>query len=144
MEIYNMPQINPTPPVDKVKKVDTDSYEMDTSLMDESFIRKNQEKNIARLFQENSRSKLKQSEDSADDIPVDSQELQKAVATMNQKILGRDFKLRFEIHQRTGHEYVQMVDMQSGKVLKEIPSHQMLDVVGKIWDQMGIAVDRKG
>ena len=30
------------------------------------------------------------------------------------------------------------------EVIKEIPPANMLDVIGKIWDDMGIAVDRKG
>jgi flagellar protein FlaG len=39
---------------------------------------------------------------------------------------------------------VRLVDMQTNEVIKEIPPANMLDVIGKIWDDMGIAVDRKG
>ncbi|MFP6538390.1 flagellar protein FlaG [Latilactobacillus sp. VITA-14] len=144
MQINNIPPVEPTPAINKIQKVATDSYEMDTSLMDESFIRKDQEKYLGKLFQLNDGKNVKEVEDSADNVVVDPQELQKAVDTLNKKLLGRDFKLKFEIHQRTGRQYVEMVDMQSGKVLKEIPSHKMLDVLGKIWDQMGITVDKKG
>lgn len=63
---------------------------------------------------------------------------------INAELLGRDVKLKYRLHQRTGRTYVQLVDMQTDKVLKEIPSAKMLDIIGKIWDQMGIAVDRKG
>jgi len=144
MQINNIPPVDPSPAVNKIQKVATDSYEMDTSLMDQSFIRKDQEKYLGRFFQFNEDPKVKETDDSADNEIVDPKELQQAVDTMNQKILGRDFKLKFEIHERTGRQYVEMVDMQNEKVLKEIPSHKMLDVVGKIWDEMGIAVDKKG
>ncbi len=38
---------------------------------------------------------------------------------------------------------VRLVDMQTNEVIKEIPPANMLDD-WKIWDDMGIAVDRKG
>lgn len=144
MQINNIPPVDPTPVVNRIQKVATDSYEMDTSSMDESFIRKDQENYLGKLFHLNDGEDIKETEDPSDNVVVDPEELQQAVKTLNNKILGRDFKLKFEIHQRTGRQYVEMVDMQSGKVLKEIPSHKMLDVLGKIWDQMGIAVDKKG
>ena len=37
-----------------------------------------------------------------------------------------------------------MVDKTTDKVVKEIPSKKMLDMIGRIWDEMGIAVDKKG
>lgn len=144
MQINGIPPVDPTPPVNRIQKIATDSYEMDTSLMDESFIRKDQEKYLSQLFQADGKSGVKDTDDPADYTDVDPEELAKAVNDLNNKILGRDFKLKFEIHERTGRQYVEMVDMQSGKVLKEIPSHKMLDILGKIWDQMGIAVDKKG
>ncbi|WP_313628638.1 flagellar protein FlaG [Enterococcus italicus] len=52
--------------------------------------------------------------------------------------------MQFRIHQRTGYTLVRLVDMQTGDVIKEIPPENMLNVIGKIWDDMGIAVDRKG
>ncbi|MGY5276248.1 hypothetical protein ACW9VW_15605 [Lactiplantibacillus plantarum] len=55
MQINNIPPVDPTPAINKIQKVATDSYEMDTSLMDESFIRKDQEKYLGKLFQLNGR-----------------------------------------------------------------------------------------
>lgn len=144
MQINPLPPIDPAQSVNKVQKIATDSYEADSSSLDESFIQKDQEKYLATFLQLATKSGVKEVADSADDLPVDPEELQRAVRTMNKQILGRDFKLKFKIHERTGRQYVEMVDMQNGKVLKEIPSHKMLDVLGKIWDQMGIAVDKKG
>lgn len=70
--------------------------------------------------------------------------LEATLEKLNQKLLGRDMKMQFRIHERTGYTLVRLVDMQTGDVIKEIPPENMLNVIGKIWDDMGIAVDRKG
>lgn len=70
--------------------------------------------------------------------------LHQTVKELNEKLLGRDMKMQFKIHQRTGYTIVKLVDMQTGRVIKEIPPENMLNVIGKIWDDMGIAIDRKG
>ncbi len=67
-----------------------------------------------------------------------------SVEEVNQRLLGKDMKLAYEVHERTGRTMVRLVDMQTNEVIKEIPPANMLDVIGKIWDDMGIAVDRKG
>ncbi|MCT4396355.1 flagellar protein FlaG [Periweissella beninensis] len=85
--------------------------------------------------------RVKQPENTDNTSPVS---LSTEINKLNEQLLGRDVKLEYRIHHRTGRTYVQLVDMQTDKVLKEIPSAKMLDIIGKIWDQMGIAVDRKG
>lgn len=70
--------------------------------------------------------------------------LEATIAQLNQKLLGRDIKMQFRIHQRTGYTLVRLVDMQTGDIIKEIPPENMLNVIGKIWDDMGIAIDKKG
>lgn len=70
--------------------------------------------------------------------------LEATVEKLNQKLLGRDIKMQFRIHQRTGYTLVRLVDMQTGDIIKEIPPENMLNVIGKIWDDMGIAIDKKG
>lgn len=76
--------------------------------------------------------------------PEELKQLEKKVDELNQQLLGRDTKLQFEIHERTGQTVVRLVDIQTDELVKEIPPTKMLDVIGKIWDDMGIAVDRKG
>lgn len=74
----------------------------------------------------------------------DQHKIEASVAEVNQRLLGKDMKLAYEVHERTGRTMVRLVDMQTNEVIKEIPPANMLDVIGKIWDDMGIAVDRKG
>ena len=75
---------------------------------------------------------------------ADQHKIAASVAEVNQRLLGKDMKLAYEVHERTGRTIVRFVDMQTNEVIKEIPPANMLDVIGKIWDDMGIAVDRKG
>lgn len=75
---------------------------------------------------------------------ADQHKIEASVAEVNQRLLGKDMKLAYEVHERTGRTMVRLVDMQTNEVIKEIPPANMLDVIGKIWDDMGIAVDRKG
>ncbi|WP_312542413.1 flagellar protein FlaG [Enterococcus sp.] len=74
----------------------------------------------------------------------DQASIQASVETLNHKLLGKDMKLAYEVHERTGRTMVRLIDMRTEEVIKEIPPANMLDVIGKIWDDMGIAVDRKG
>lgn len=75
---------------------------------------------------------------------ADQHKIAASVEEVNQRLLGKDMKLAYEVHERTGRTMVRLVDMQTNEVIKEIPPANMLDVIGKIWDDMGIAVDRKG
>lgn len=74
----------------------------------------------------------------------DQASIKASVETLNHKLLGKDMKLAYEVHERTGRTMVRLIDMRTEEVIKEIPPANMLDVIGKIWDDMGIAVDRKG
>ena len=69
-----------------------------------------------------------------------SEELKK----INDRLTNKNINLEFKMHQRTHRIYVEMVDKTTKKVVKEIPSKKMLDMIGRIWDEMGIAVDKKG
>ncbi len=49
--------------------------------------------------------------------------------------------LRFSVHERTNRVAVQIVDKASDQVIKEIPSEEVLDMLGKMWDAAGLFVD---
>jgi len=51
--------------------------------------------------------------------------------------------LTFQIHEGTGRPVIQLVELQTKKVIREIPSEKMLDVVAGIWEWAGLIVDRK-
>jgi flagellar protein FlaG len=39
---------------------------------------------------------------------------------------------------------VNLVDMQTKEVLKEIPPEKILDLVANIWERLGLLVDERG
>ena len=51
-------------------------------------------------------------------------------------------QLSFRKHEGTGRTLVELVDNQSGEVLREIPSEKMLDIISGIWEWSGLIVDR--
>ena len=69
-------------------------------------------------------------------------EVEKAVDSTN-KILKEEHnaKYQFEIHEGTGRVMVNLVDMQTREVLKEIPPEKILDLVANIWERLGLLVD---
>ncbi|KRM96834.1 hypothetical protein FC19_GL000359 [Liquorilactobacillus aquaticus DSM 21051] len=75
---------------------------------------------------------------------ISHEDLNNAVDEMNKQLLGRNVRLKFKVHKTTGRTYVQLINMKNDDVIKEIPPAKMLDVIGSIWQQMGIVVDKKG
>jgi len=73
------------------------------------------------------------------------EEVEKAVDSTN-KILKEEHnaKYQFEIHEGTGRVMVNLVDMQTKEVLKEIPPEKILDLVANIWERLGLLVDERG
>lgn len=57
------------------------------------------------------------------------------------ELINRDIK--FQMHEETKRIMVQVVDSRDGTVLKEFPPHELLDVVAKIEEYVGILLDKK-
>lgn len=74
---------------------------------------------------------------------ISKEELEKAVEKANEQLLGLHAQFDFKVHEGTGRTVVRLIDKQTEKVIKEIPSEKMLDVIASIWDLSGIVVDRK-
>lgn len=52
-----------------------------------------------------------------------------------------DQKFEFEVHERTNRVLIRVVDIETKEVLKELPPEEFLDLVGSIWDFLGIFID---
>ncbi len=57
------------------------------------------------------------------------------------ELINRDIK--FKMHEKTERLMVQVVDSRDGTVLKEFPPHELLDVIAKIEEYVGILLDKK-
>jgi|SRR5699024_2016708 len=52
-------------------------------------------------------------------------------------------ELTFKVHEGTGRPVIQLVELISKEVIREIPPEKMLDIVAGIWEWAGIIIDRK-
>lgn len=51
--------------------------------------------------------------------------------------------LEFSIHEDTNRIIVRVINRETQEVLKEIPPEQLLDMIARIWDLIGLIVDEK-
>ncbi|MFT8884312.1 MAG: flagellar protein FlaG [Liquorilactobacillus hordei] len=139
-------KIQPVPPTTRVQPIeagnDLDGATLDLRRLAQDLLSANDEdKTTGKQFVAKTNTDNK-SEEALQ--AVSHAELERVVAEMNKHLLGRDVRLRFKVHKTTGRTYVQLINMKNDDVIKEIPPAKMLDVIGSIWQQMGIIVDKKG
>jgi flagellar protein FlaG len=56
-------------------------------------------------------------------------------------IINTDIK--FKLHDKTKEFMVDVVDSKSGKLIRECPSHEFLDMVARLKEYLGALVDKK-
>lgn len=69
--------------------------------------------------------------------------LKDAVEKMNRTAVIFDRALKFQIHDKTKETMVAVVDMNTDKVIREIPSKEILDFISKMKDYLGMIFDKK-
>jgi len=73
---------------------------------------------------------------------LNQEELEKVTADLTQFMQSLNTNINFSVHEKTGRLMVQVKDSQ-GTVLKEFPSHQLLDTIAAIGEYVGALLDRK-
>ena len=71
------------------------------------------------------------------DMQVMAEDLQN-----NLKVL-HDVNLQFSVHQASGQVVVAVTDKESGELIREIPSREMLKLSAKLEEMMGMLFDQK-
>jgi len=71
------------------------------------------------------------------DMQVMAEDLQN-----NLKVL-HDVNLQFSVHQASGQVVVAVTDRESGEIIREIPSREMLQLAAKLEEMMGMLFDQK-
>lgn len=141
--------LQPMSGVDRVQKINTNVYNPNENSIKTNVSRDQEHLNGYETSKQKQQAKNVQS-DSSDDMNLDEgmdlfkEQISEELEKMNNRLTNKNINLEFKMHQRTHRIYVEMVDKTTKKVIKEIPSKKMLDVIGRIWDEMGIAVDKKG
>jgi len=75
------------------------------------------------------------------DLP-DLEEL--AANVMKNLQIMHNVDLQFSVHKASGKTMVTVVDESTGKVVREIPSQELLDLAAKIDEMVGMIFDQKG
>ncbi|MCF0186856.1 MAG: flagellar protein FlaG, partial [Bacteroidaceae bacterium] len=55
----------------------------------------------------------------------------------------QSMEAKFGFHEKTNRVTIKMVDKESGKVVKEFPAEETLDLIAKAWELAGIMVDER-
>ncbi len=71
------------------------------------------------------------------------EELKEAVDKLNKTAVIFDRSLRFQIHDKTHRTMVSVVDIVQDKVIRQIPNEEVLDLVAKMDDYLGMIFDKK-
>lgn len=141
--------LQPMSGVDRVQKINTNVYNPDENSIKTNVSRDQEHLNGYETSNQKQQAQNIKS-DSSDDMDLDEEmdlfkeQISEELKKMNDRLTNKNINLEFKMHQRTHRIYVEMVDKTTKKVVKEIPSKKMLDMIGRIWDEMGIAVDKKG
>lgn len=70
-------------------------------------------------------------------------ELKDAVDKLNKTAVIFDRSLRFQIHEKTHRTMVSVIDIVQDKVIRQIPNEEVLDLVAKMDDYLGMIFDKK-
>jgi len=81
--------------------------------------------------------------EAAKDSLQEKEKLQDALDKVNKTAVIFDRSLRFQIHDKMHEAMVAVVDMKTDKVIREIPSKEVLDFVSKMQDYLGLIFDKK-
>ncbi|GEM_PF-736040 len=71
------------------------------------------------------------------------EKLKEAVDKINKTAVIFDRSLRFQVHEGTHRTMVSVVDIVKDKVIRQIPQEEVLDLVAKMQDYIGLIFDKK-
>ncbi len=66
-----------------------------------------------------------------------------AVDKLNKAAQVFDRSIRFQVHKKTNRTMVSVVDTTTDKVIRQIPNEEVLNLVAKMDDYMGLIFDKK-
>ena len=70
-------------------------------------------------------------------------DLAKAAAEVANKIASVfNTTVEFAVHEETGFEMLKIIDSRTNVVIREMPPHEILDMIAKMWEAIGVFVDK--
>ena len=76
-------------------------------------------------------------------MSISERQLIEAIENANKALRGADKRFEFSIHEGTKEIMVKVINEETGEIIREIPPEKILDMVAKMWELVGILVDRK-
>ncbi len=70
-------------------------------------------------------------------------EAEHVVNGMNEFLKPKFTSLKFKLHEDLDRYYIEVVDQDTEKVVREIPSKELLDMYAKMTEFLGIFIDKK-
>lgn len=74
---------------------------------------------------------------------VDHEQFKAFLEKLNIAMNALDIQARFSVHEATKQVMVQVINVESGKVIREIPPKRILDMVAKMLDLVGLLMDER-
>lgn len=71
------------------------------------------------------------------------EEAEHVVNGMNEFLKPKFTSLKFKLHEELERYYVEVIDQDTQKVVREIPSKELLDMYAKMTDFLGLFIDKK-
>lgn len=65
------------------------------------------------------------------------------VTSINEFLKPHYTSINFKVHDETERYYIEVVDKATDKVIREIPSKELLDIYAKMTEFIGIFIDKK-
>lgn len=69
--------------------------------------------------------------------------LEELLHKLNITLNAMDIQARFSVHEETGDIMVRIINVETGKVIREIPPEKLLEMAAKLKEMVGLAVDEK-
>lgn len=87
--------------------------------------------------------KIYSSKQQEEDRAYMEQELEESIKDLNKAVEALHKDLRFQIHEQSERLMVEVIDVVKNEVIKEIPPQQLLDMLGRIREMVGLIIDEK-
>ena len=77
------------------------------------------------------------------EAPADKKGFENITNELNKFMQSMNTDIQFLLHTKTSTLMVQVEDRKTHKILKECPAHELLDMVARIREYVGIFLDKK-
>lgn len=77
------------------------------------------------------------------ELPISERVLVDAIERANKAIAGGNRKFEVSIHEKTNEIMVKVIDIETDKVIREIPPEKILDLVASMMEMAGLIVDER-